>query len=222
MPNLRQFSISILRYKISDWFRLFAKQRDTKLSRENEIGLFGELKCLEEFLLDSTDYFNAINVWTGPFSELHDFTSNQFSIEVKSTLQQPQMSINISNPLQLDESRVLNLFLMIQQLEINSHGHTLPALIENIKSKIGNVNDAARKFDECLEAYGYNDQYSSEYNDKFLKKETAFYKVNKNFPKIRYSDLDLGVHDVKYKISTHAIEIFKITHEIVEREIKSI
>ena len=214
--------ISNLRYKISDWFKLFANQGNKKLSKENEVGLFGELLCLQEYYLNSLDNFNAISFWTGPFSALHDFTSSKFSIEVKSTSQEPQMSISIGNCLQLDESRVIKLYLAIQKLEISVHGLILPELISKISDSISKTPDAMQKFNECLSAYGYNEKYKNEYKNRYLKNETSFFKVGNEFPKIKINDLKPGIHAVEYKIDIHSIEKYLISEDIIKKEIESL
>lgn len=218
----QQEILSILRYKIYDWFKLFSKLGNKRLSKENEIGLFGELTCLDEYFFQMKDKFNALNLWTGPFSSLHDFTATNFSIEVKSTTQDEQINIKISNTAQLDNNRVKKLYLAVQKLQLNNNGLTLPSLIDNLKTKINNMPDARRLFEECIEAYGYSDKFRDEYEDFFLKEYTSFYLVTEDFPKIINRDLSFGIHDVEYKIDINSIEKFIINNTKIESEISNI
>ena len=218
----QQEILSILRYKIYDWFKLFSKQGSKRLSRENEIGLFGELTCLDEYFFKIEDKFNALSLWTGPFSSLHDFTAENFSIEVKSTTQDEQINIKISNTAQLDNNRVKKLFLAIQKLQLNNNGLTLPSLINNLRAKIKNLPDAIRLFEECIETYGYNDKFEAEYEDFFIKEYTNFYHINEEFPKIINRDLSFGIHEVEYKIDVNSIEKFIVDSANIEMEINTL
>ena len=55
-----------------------------KLTKESQIGLYGEVHVLSKILAKKLDNEGLINSWTGP-SKKHDFTTEKILIEIKST-----------------------------------------------------------------------------------------------------------------------------------------
>ncbi|MFF8411922.1 PD-(D/E)XK motif protein [Streptomyces omiyaensis] len=68
---------------VDNWSSLL--DRPGALSIERRIGLLGELAILAR-LAESYGWESAVDAWTGPYGEEHDFALPGFDIEVKTTL----------------------------------------------------------------------------------------------------------------------------------------
>ena len=119
-------------YELSkEYSNFFGKGGKTDLTENEEQGLFGELLVLRELLDRFGD--GAINAWTGPDKNRHDFVfESNNAIEVKTNLKQTMKKITVSNSVQLFNTPNANLYLKLMVLEYNPSGITLGQLINDI------------------------------------------------------------------------------------------
>ena len=68
---------------VRNWISFWANQRKQILSEEEQIGLICELLTLSK--LCKINPSNALNTWTGPLGEKHDFNFTDWNFEVKGT-----------------------------------------------------------------------------------------------------------------------------------------
>ena len=71
--------------RIKSWANFLIPTR-TGLSNSELIGLFGELYLLSEYLAPSLGAEESIRAWIGPEGKKQDFTLDNWSIEVKTTI----------------------------------------------------------------------------------------------------------------------------------------
>ncbi|MDA9373043.1 PD-(D/E)XK motif protein [Pelagibacterales bacterium] len=213
--------VSTLKSKLDTWSRFMKHGSKRILSRELQVGLLGELFCLDKIYFQNFDHLSALNQWEGPYSKLHDFRNPQISIEVKSTCSEPVSKISIDNCKQFDEEKANLLILCLQEFNINTpDGKVLPYYINEIKQKISKNDSLLNKFYDCLENYGYFKEYEDLYDDLFSFTKTSFYEVNEKFPKIKYKNLPDQLNEVKYDLNIPGIINFKIDINIVLDKLK--
>ncbi len=194
---LRNYTSRLLK-----WQSLFEKFNEQGLSSESQRGLFGELFFIRKFLLGDPDYLNIINSWIGPEKQVRDFQSGGWSVEVKTTSGNNHQKIHISSERQLDISNLDHLFLYHLSLEVSQQsGETLNHIVDSILELVSSDFSALSCFKNKLIVGGYFDHHRQLYeNPGYFIRETAFYRVEKDFPRIEEKDVRSGVGDVKYSI----------------------
>ena len=173
------------------------------LSREAQLGLFGELLFLADSLVDRVPAHDSVNAWKGPARKNQDFEIGGRCIEVKSTTVVPPVSVNIASMTQLDEILVELLLLCHVSLILDvSNGESLPELVDRLRATI-QIQDvsALDDFNAKLIEAGYLDSQSGLYSDtRYRHRETSFFKVADGFPRITARDLRGGVSECSYTV----------------------
>jgi hypothetical protein len=120
------------------------------LSKEFQLGLFGELHILE-VLINKIGWEKAIMAWKGPDAGLHDFNFKNTLIEIKTTESDPPI-IRLDNPAQLyipdnhmlflnvccaEIGEGLNIVQKVKQLQNNYDGYD--QVDSDFKQKLINV-----------------------------------------------------------------------------------
>lgn len=198
-------------YELSkEYSNFFGKGGKTDLTENEEQGLFGELLVLRELL----DHFGdvAINSWTGPDKNRHDFVfEGNNAIEVKTNLKQTMKKITVSNSVQLFNTPNANLYLKLVVLECNPSGSTLGQLVDDIYENhlhsLRSKDDFERKL---LEMKVKLHEIPSQ--SKFLLISTYNYLVNDSFPRItreRICEISPRIYDLKYKINLEGYEEYQ-------------
>jgi len=147
------FSVAVT--EVLDAFEtLFSKAEN--LSREREIGLYGELLVLER-LLSRVSPETALAAWLGPGAAEHDFALPIGDLEVKTTGSENRIHW-ISGLDQLSPSPGRSLFLLSLQITLAGAGpgRSLERLIEEIRVALGNSRS---KFDDNLRGSGWRDDH---------------------------------------------------------------
>lgn len=185
-----------------------------RLSEDEQVGLFGELVILNDFILQKRGIKEGLECWTGP-SKKHDFTLPESLLEVKTTSSPKQCIINASSMNQLSPEQTKPLYLIFQRLNKKQSGKTLPEYINEISENISaDSNDLLRVFSIKLLQSKYFESQSKYYFEKYDKGEQLFFNIKQGFPhvKISYSD---AISNIKfaYKIDLDKCLDFKINKE---------
>ena len=162
-------------------------RRQSSLTREQEIGLFGELLLLNHLLKDLNPG-ESIKAWKGPQSEEHDFTLNDYDLEVKTTTSDERIHW-ITNVRQLApaENRPLKLASLQLTPKGGSGSCTLGILVEHLVESLG---DATPSFLRILEISGYARDDADLYPTQWaLRDVAACFAVDDGFPKITGDEL---------------------------------
>src|SRR5262249_21561277 len=121
-----------------------------RMQEEEELGLLGELFTLD--LLVGRLGPVAVDHWTGPTTDKHDFRVRRSEFEVKTTAGADR--IHVINGLgQLEPSRKCELYIISWQLERAGpdSGETLPDRIAAVRRSLKAKPTAVSRFDELLE-----------------------------------------------------------------------
>lgn len=181
------------------WQKFFSRNIRS-LSREDQIGLFGEL-CLLMELQKRMPKVNVLDHWQGPLGGSQDFSFPNVSIEVKSTTSNQPRVVKISSEFQLQTPQQA-LFLLLMRLEetTGDAGITLPMLIDQIRELYVDNTISLDLFEELLMDYGYFEILREEYPMQLSLVEMQLFQVTESFPKIVPEDLDLGIEKVTYQL----------------------
>jgi hypothetical protein len=181
------------------------------LSREQEIGLLGELCLLEALCLQqSLDW--ALACWRGPASEEHDFGFSEYDVEVKTTTAEGRRHW-ISSLTQLVPTLDRPLWLVsVQVTEAGAGGTSLSNLIDRIRSRAETAH-LREQLDHRLRDAGWRERFATQELASWrLRAATRTYAVADDFPRLTPRLLSLAGIDhtripaVRYQIDLSGLE----------------
>ena len=195
------------------WQNFMRKHSVEGLTKEAQIGLFGELFFLAANLLDRAPAHDVVNAWKGPTGGNQDFDIGGRCVEVKSTTVIPPVSVNIASMTQLDETVVELLLLCHMSLALDGgEGESLPGLVERLRATI-QIQDvsALDGFNAKLIEAGYLDAHSALYSDaRYMHRETRFFAVTNGFPRVAPGDLREGISECNYTVVLAACAPYEV------------
>ena len=198
---------TILKLLIS-WRRCFEDETFDGLTKEEEIGLIGELSLIEKLFVNNIDPADILKIWEGPNGGLHDFNHEKFLIEVK-TFSKKNKRIKINNIDQLNYLFFKNLYLGGVEIENSSTGETLVNIINRLNNNLFSDFNLNKIFEEKLNQYGYFDIHKDNYQTKYNVYKTYFFKIMDGFPTILKKDLNDGINDISFSIEIDKIHSFE-------------
>ena len=185
-----------------------------KLTKESQIGLYGEIYVLSKILVKKLANEIAISAWTGP-SKKHDFTTENKLIEVKTTVTNTK-KINTSSTNQIAPVFDKRLELVFLQMKKSNTGLSLNEIIDEYTNKLKSesellYNDFLLKLIQC----NYLDMHREEYKEKYLIDKNNFYEIRENFPYIKRVETPVAISDlsITYKIDLDKCEEFRINED---------
>ena len=195
------------------WQHFMRKHGFEGLSKEAQIGLFGELLFLAAYLVDRVPAHDSVNAWKGPARVNQDFDIGGRCVELKTTTVIPPVTVNIASMTQLDETLVELLLLCHMSLVLDGRdGESLPELVDRLRATI-QIQDvsAADDFNAKLIEAGYLDSHSELYSDtRYSHRKTKFFKVANSFPRITARDLRGGVSECSYLVLLAACAPYEV------------
>lgn len=201
-------------------FRGALKPLKPDLTLSEQIGLFGELWVLCNVLLPSIGT-RACMLWSGPFSERHDFIGEKAHIEVKTTTRSEDKH-EISRMDQLRAPNGKKLLFASIQLERSEGGEkTLATLIDEVTAALGLDGAAIDAFEARLAKMRWHDglRQTSELK-KFNLRDVQFFEVEGSFPRLAddYTP-PRGIIGMKYTIDLSGRSV--LDRNIVDGIVKS-
>jgi len=202
--------------RLNLWRNFFIRQKSGGLDRAEQQGLWGELWTMKYVLFPHVGISKALQAWVGPEDANQDFSTQNMTIEVKTTSTPPHEKFHISNILQLDYTSTGEFILVFLALENRrSTMNTLPQLVDEMRNEIGDTSpDLLDLFNTKLILFGYLNSHRNLYTDtEYTLRKKRFYRVTNGFPRILEKDLASGVGDVRYSVSVSACSGFEIDDE---------
>ena len=145
---------SALVSRIEAW-QQFMKAEGKKLSDQKELGLFGELFVLRDWLMKGGCPSAFSNIWTGPAHGARDFSfPNGEALEVKTTLGEKPLKVTIESLEQLSTDDFPNLSLVTVQVSVVDEGLSLFNLYEDICNLLSH-GTLKLEFESILVSIGY-------------------------------------------------------------------
>ena len=200
------------------WKNLFECTQGIGLSKEEQTGLYGELRFLKKCLnVTSNSYYQIIQNYVGTNRSLRDFQGKDWAVEVKTTTTNNPQALIINGERQLDDTMIDTLFLYHCSIEVsNQTGETLPEMIKHIRGLLKDDVASYSLFNAKLFEAGYLETNEQLYTVRHyqLRKE-SFFHVKDDFPRIRERELREGVGNVKYTINISSFEPYIVTEQEV-------
>lgn len=195
---------------LQDWSNLFKRKGKDGLSRNEVIGLWGELTSLET-LVDGHVARDELIVqgWRGPNGDQRDIGFNKSRIEVKTQLATKGINLRISSLDQLDDNGD-KLKIFLNRITPSDRGISVSDLVTKLLSVFSRSSIAYSELERKLMLAGYDDELDI-FDEKFEMDERIIYEVASDFPKLTQSTVPIGIKAAEYEISGAAIANFQIT-----------
>jgi hypothetical protein len=189
-----------------DQWRALLRQA-AMLSEDEQTGLMGELWMLERLALRAPAV--AIDAWTGPDREAHDFRIGDREFEVKTTRGERRVHV-ISNMTQLVPSLERSLYILSLQFAASGAvgGSSLAERLEDLRG-IFDRHGLATDFDRLLQSgFGLDPSNWHFYRQRLLlRSRPVLIPVTDDLPSIRQGDVSAiprpgmeRVSDVRYRL----------------------
>jgi hypothetical protein len=205
--------VNALLQTLARWKRFFQRIPNTSLTREDYIGLFGEISFIEDCITQCNSAETIVNAWQGPLGSNQDFQSGSIAIEVKTITSNNSDLIRISNVRQLDSIGLEALFLVRYAFDFrDGHGRRLPELIASVKKSLEDICPKALSiFNDRLFEAGFLDCTPNEFDGwGFSLRHYDVFHVVDGFPRLLENNLQNGISDVSYSINLSAAQKYLI------------
>ena len=201
---------------LRDWASLLKRRGRSGLTRNEVLGLWGELSALEALLVvRPSNEYQIIQGWRGPNGDQRDIGFNGNRIEIKTQLSTRSLGLRITSLDQLDE-RGDHLMVILNRISPSGSGCSVADLIERIEQQLMTNKGAQSEFERKIELAGYDPSLES-CKEVFALDERINYQVKDDFPKLTPGNVSSGIKSAEYEISGAAISQFQITwNELVE------
>lgn len=197
--------VRLVQSVLAKWRRFWSGITQNTLSKEQHLGLFGELWFLFRWLIPAIGTDEAIAMWQGPVGARNDFEGVGWAVEVK-TSGRTDGSHHIHGLEQLLDPPGVKLFLFsLLVREEASAIDSLSDLVSELRKVLSGNYTAISKFDAMLAAAGYDDQFTAEYQKiKFRIRGQSLYRVESGFPRLipdsLAEELPPGISNLNYEL----------------------
>jgi Putative PD-(D/E)XK family member, (DUF4420) len=205
--------------RLGAW-QAFLRSGRRGLSREEQIGLLGELVVLE-LLADEIGHEAAVEAWCGPLDGIHDFSSSGIAIEVKAAAGGGNL-MRISHLDQLDRRGLSSLLLARPRFQEVSDGRTVSTAAADIREAIDRSAPAARRaFDDRLLRAGLleGDPRAS-VGFSFVLHQFHHFEVREDFPRMTGLSVPPEIVDASYSLDERRLGDFLITPDMLSQFMK--
>jgi hypothetical protein len=210
LPHQRQVQVFLGR--IRAW-QQFMSRNAGALSAEAELGLSGELVCLERLIAAGLDAHAAVEGWRGPLDGLQDFEVGSGAIEVKSTLAHDGFPVTIMSLEQLDDSTRQPLFLFGSRFALAPDGLSLPARVGTMRAALEGDPAALALFENALLHAGFVDAHAEHYTRCLMVSEGRFLCIDERFPRLVAANVPAAIRRARYEIDLDRTDAPAVTIE---------
>ena len=201
--------VALLVARLVMWQEFLRRFGARGMSREAQLGLFGELVFLRDYLLQVIPPRSALDAWAGGRRAAQDFQTSRGSVEVKTTAAATPHSIRIANLRQLDDRGLAALFVCLVQVSESDDGsETLSDCIGRLRQRL--LPHGADFTTRLLEA-GYVEAHRDLYQVRYSVDSVRFYRVGEGFPRLLPPDVPDGVEEVAYSVALAGCREFVCT-----------
>jgi hypothetical protein len=189
------------------------RARRRRLSREEQIGLMGELLLLR-MAGEDFGYLAAVDAWQGPLDGLHDFEALGIAIEVKSVLGIGTL-LRIAPEDQIEPVGLSGLVIARPRFREDPAGQSLAESVAALRADIAQAAPAAlSSFNDKMLRAGYVDGESDE-SPRVILNDLYGFEVLGSFPRIARCTVPAGVIDISYSIDERNLGEFRRDREAV-------
>lgn len=190
---------------IKQYAVFFRHAHSGSFSREDAIGLYGELLFLQNCLIPVFGAEVSLLYWTGPLGAAKDFLLSEFEFEVKTT-ESDEKLIKISNLEQLEDSNDTKLYLVLHNIHHADEvtGITLNDLVQDVLKACSGNEKASSEFKGKLHMVGY-DVTSDLAEVPYTLDSRTFYLVENDFPRITKKNISPHIRSAKYSLDLDGV-----------------
>ena len=207
-------SLKALSGRLARWKKFFQRGAPLGLSREQYIGLFGELSFIEAALNAAVACLPITNAWQAPLSTNQDFLFGPVAVEIKTTTGNEIDKVRITNSRQLDSTGLEDLFLIRYAFDFRQgSGRTLPQLVESLRSALESASlEALTLFNDRLLEAGFVEGIANEFDAwGFTPRQSDLFRVVDGFPRLLETRLPSGLSEVAYTLNLSAAGAFRFS-----------
>lgn len=211
-------ALRTLSLHLAKWRRFFQPGGELGLSRDEYIGLFGELAFMDAAIRYGIEVFAIVDAWHGQDATNQDFLFGKIAAEIKTATGNDSDRIYISNVRQLDGTGLERLFLARYAFDFRQgSGKTLPQLVSGLRSKIFSDSQAAGfLFSDRLSQAGFIDSCPHALDQwGFTLRNFSMFEVRDGFPRITEESIPEGISGLKYELNLAAATNYRIAEAIV-------
>jgi len=197
-------AVGVFHNRLIYWQFFLKRNREAKLSKEEQIGLIGELLVLDRQVLPQYGALDSINFWTGADADVQDFFIGGKRVEVKTCASPSKNEVYISSLQQLYETEcpIYLIVAYVGMAAADAQGaFSLYSLANGIADRLRVENMSAYElFIEKLAMVGLC--LDGSYNDAFyLANQFKGFAVRDGFPRITPNEVKAGITKAKYVIN---------------------
>lgn len=198
---------------IADFRDLLRDATGAEIPDQQILGLIGELIVLRSLMQISPQ---AVEAWTGPYEQRHDFRSREHAIEVKTSSRADSTSVSISSCEQLAEPAGGSLALVHVNAERSDSGELS---VSKLCSDIVGAGADRNALGKALAAMDCLDPGAPEWNRvRFALEKITGYRVDPGFPRITSDQfpggvLPDGIESVAYEVDLRAASAFQMSED---------
>ncbi len=195
--------------RLGHWQQVLARRRVGRLSRQEEMGLLGELMLLRDVVATRMGMFAAVAAWRGPYGDEQDFAIAGVIVEVKTQGASADARFMVSSEDQLDTS-VGPILICRQCLSAASAGtgESLDEVVGGLLAATCHLAAANARLRGGLDAAGWVEGVG--YDGRWLLGDRSWFRVGEGFPRIMRADLRPGVSRVRYQVAVADCLPFRI------------
>jgi hypothetical protein len=203
---------------LAKWRRFWSGVPQNLLSREEQLGLFGEVWFLCKWLMPSVGPERAVMMWRGPAGARNDFEARGLGIEVKTTARvDGSHQVNGLEQLMEPSGGVLLLFSLMVRDE-SSAVDSLPTIVACARSALSDQPEALIRLEALLLAAKYDDAHASEYKGLKLRiRGQTLYRISERFPRLIPASfaggVPAGVGNVTYELRLDSAGAFALSED---------
>ena len=150
--------LTVVLRRLIDWQDLLKRRQDKTLTRQQIIGLVGELLFLRDIVFQNAGP-EATSTWRGSFGDEQDFVHGEWILEIKTQLSTSDQRMQISSEAQLDTTSG-KILICHQTLgastSTDSRSRSLNQLVEELRLILRtNESSAAMDFELGLTKANY-------------------------------------------------------------------
>lgn len=205
---------------INKWASFFENCKNSKLNKDQIKGLIGELIQLRELIISAETPQSSIDdfllSWRGPYDENRDFVLEDQELEVK-TKNKNSLIVRISTENQLDEFIGKELKLVVVSLDSESNSTmTLESIFDELRDLTLQYNGNLSILTDAIAQKNLFPSNLKDYSDytftlSGIETFDCLKTINeREFPRIRKSDLPEDISDVRYNINLKLVTEFLI------------
>lgn len=201
--------VRLVQNVLAKWRRFWSNASQGVLSKEQQLGLFGELWFLCRWLAPAVGIEHAVRVWKGPGGARNDFEWPRLAIEVKTSgrIDGAHVIHGLEQLLEPCDGQLMLFSLLVR--DEASASESLSSIVTEVRDAIGDDHSVQSMFDVMLYASGYDDRLTAEYGKLMLRiRSEELYKVTEGFPRLVPASITggvpLGVSGLKYELRLDA------------------